>query len=1007
MVHFQLAYLSSALLCTLTSCPKGCRAWFLLLLGFLGCSPSVPGSRDRSSEKFAAPVASLELIRRLIDDGQFQDALGELQRIMVADPENSECVFLLAQCVHAKGDTQQAIELLERIASPKDQWAMPALGQAADWHRELKQWDEAETLLQRAMELSPDQPVLYRRMALLLNQQGRHFESAAYLKQLLRLQSITEEELYGLHSLCEPFVQSDPMLAADQQLAVDGLAKARLLWFQGDLEQARLLTEREYRAKPSDPSISAFLGRIFAELQDQAAVDGWLLTLDKKLVGSVESDSSTSSLSQALQESSVALKDLPDYWYAMGLIEQSRGKRESAIRCFLQSVDLDPTDRFSYLRLSQLLSQVGRSENARIAQQRFDDLARVDYVLTGLSRTDDEMYEVCQLLERLHREDEAFAWQRIIGSTQTAQRSNGTDSIKSLRKSGNDVEARRMQLCDLSIDDWPLPLQAQSRQLDEAAVTQPSLAGMNVQWREVAMGVGLTYRYRPSHSHSVEQLNFHETNGGGIGILDFDNDGWPDVFFTQGDCDYPDAAQSPNGELYRNLEGKAFEAIGVNALVADRRYGQGVTIADLNQDGFDDVLVANIGLNSIYINQTDGTFGRSDIAPEITSGSQWTTSIACGDLDGDQLPEVVEVNYVDDPLAFQATCQGDAPVLACNPQRYRQASNRMLSFKKDATWELMTDLQGQRGNYGYAVVIGNFDRQQGNELFITNDTDANQYWTHRLDDRSFTEAAVLRGCAFGLLGNAESCMGVAAADFNRDGLLDIHVTNFTDEPSDLYLQTLAGYFENRFSAYQLGQATRPEMGWGTVAEDFNNDGWVDLAVLNGGLYFYHSGKERYEMRPQFFAGAPNRFTKLSAEDLGDNYWDRPALGRSVVKWDWNRDGKVDLLASHLDQPVALLENVSRQSNWLQLELIGTVSERDAIGAVATITCGTDKWTGFVLGGDGYLSKSEARLHFGISSYSMIDSLEIQWPSGEGSTWNQLRANHSYLCIEGESKAFSQ
>ncbi len=822
--------------------------------------------------------------------------------------------------------------------------------------------------------------MLYRRMALLLNQQGRHFESAVYLKQLLRLQNIHEEELFGLHSLCEPFVQSDPTLAADRQMAVEGLAKARLLWFQGELERAREITEREHVANPGSPSVTAFLGRMFAELQDRDAIDEWL------------------------NQNSLDLRAQPDYWYAMGLIYQADGKREPAIRCFLQAVDLDPTDRFSYLRLSQLLLQIGRHENARAAKQRFDDLARINYVLTGVSRTEQEIQEVCEILERLQRTDEAMAWRRVASAGQSDQGISKADSHSSPQKVGNDTDDKRLRLCGLTLDDWPLPSRDQVGQLVEPADIEPLLSRIEVQWCDVTKQVGLSFRYRPSHSHAVDQLKFHETNGGGIGILDFDNDGWPDVFFSQGDCDYPDPAQSPNGELYRNVDGKAFQAVGERAFVADRRYGQGVTIADLNQDGFDDVLVANIGLNSLYVNQTDGTFKRSDLAPELANGSQWTTSIACGDLNGDQLPEVVEVNYVDDPLAYQASCQGDAPVLSCNPQRYRQAFNRMLSSKGDGTWKLMPDLKGQRGNYGYAAVIGNFDLQQGNELFITNDTDANQFWTQGSEDRAFSEVAVLRGCAFGLLGNAESCMGVATADFNRDGLLDIHVTNFVEEPSDLYLQTLEGYFENRFSAYQLDRATKPEMGWGTVAEDFNNDGWIDLAILNGGLYFYRSGKERYAMRPQLFAGASNRFVHLGAEVLGDSYWNKPTLGRSLVKWDWNRDGKMDLLASHLDQPVALLENASPRSHWVQLELVGTVSERDAIGAVVTITCGTDKWTGFVLGGDGYLSKSEARLHFGLNAYSVMDALEIQWPSGEKSIWKQLPANQCYLCVEGQSDA---
>ena len=949
------------------------RVAVVLVASALGCGKSntlpqspVPGNPPDTA-------GQLETVRSLMDREQFSSAERILQQVILVEPDHSEAIFRLSQCIHAKGDTHQGIELLTRISNPDDPWLLPALGQTADWYVERGEFDQAEATLKHAIDLNPNVPLLHRRMSILLNQQGRHYESATYLKALIRLGDVTEAELYGLHALSEAFIHTDTTRTTTDKPRLSELATARLLWFQGDFEQARATAERAQKQDPESPSIIAFLGRVYAELQDRSATSQWLTI------------------------SNVHATQLPDYWFARGLIYQVNGNLDAAVRCYLETVARDPTDRYAYLRLSQVLKTLGRSEAFIESNRRFDQLSRVSFILNEMIRRPQDIQELCVLLETLHRDDEALAWRQILRQKSTSSEK----PRKQLNQEQEPITAIHWQTCGLNISDWPLPTSENKKPNTTPIAARKPTA---IRLHDIAPVVGLDFQYKPSHSHSVENLAFHETNGGGIGVLDFDLNGRPDLFFTQGDCDYPKDSHTPNGELYRNLGQAGFQAITTHAMTPDHRYGQGVTVADLNQDGFPDILVACIGINSLYINQTDGTFIRSDLGSELEMASQWTTSIACGDLNGDHRPEVVEVNYIDDPSVFTAICRGNSPVLACNPQRYQQAANRYLTLSDQGRLQLFLEMDTKQKNYGYTALIGNLFPSAGNELFIANDTEANQLWVRDPDPSKLTNQAILKGCAFGLLGNAESCMGVCAGDFDRNGLVDLHVTNFTDEPSDLFLQTPYGYFENRFSAFNLGPATMPEMGWGTVTRDLNNDGWLDLAILNGGLYYYKSGK-RYQMKPQVFAGAPDQFVQTQASEIGSTYWNQTALGRTLASFDWNRDGKIDLIANHLDQPTALLENRSDEGNWVQLDLVGTQSERDAVGAVIKIQSGTDNWTAFAMGGDGYFCKSESCIHVGIGACQTIDYVEITWPSGQVSKLTNLSVNQRYLCVEGDD-AFS-
>ena len=300
------------------------------------------------------------------------------------------------------------------------------------------------------------------------------------------------------------------------------------------------------------------------------------------------------------------------------------------------------------------------------------------------------------------------------------------------------------------------------------------------------------------------------------------------------------------------------------------------------------------------------------------------------------------------------------------------------------------------------VVVTDFDSNGSNEVFVGNDARPNHFLV-QAGDNQFHNMADAKGVASGFSGAADACMGIATGDFNRDGALDLSVTNFLKESSNLYLQAAGGGFTDFATRYGIDTLSGPYVGFGTKAVDIDRNRWLDLIVTNGHVFESLDLGEEFLMPPQFLMNHGRRFEQVSVDD-DSGYWDRNYLGRSIAMTDYDRDGAIDFLVGHLDHPLALLHNETRsRGNWIQFELVGTASERDAIGARIVLTMGNEQLTAWVIAGDGYLSSDEAIIDFGVGIKSQIEKVEVLWPSGKRQTFNSPKLNHRYLVIEGESE----
>jgi hypothetical protein len=331
--------------------------------------------------------------------------------------------------------------------------------------------------------------------------------------------------------------------------------------------------------------------------------------------------------------------------------------------------------------------------------------------------------------------------------------------------------------------------------------------------------------------------------------------------------------------------------------------------------------------------------------------------------------------------------------------------DRILINQGDGTFAPgVADVPFEDGR-GLGLVVANFDRKHGNDVYIANDWSANTFLVSQPDPKQpgrfiLRDEAGQRGCAVDAEGRPQASMGIACGDIDHDHQLDLFVTNFYDEYNTLYRQKANGNFEVASRRYKLIESSMNILGFGTQFGDFNHDGWLDIVVVNGHVDDFRSEGTAYQMPAQVLIHRGTRFEWQPAKVSGP-YFETSRVGRALATWDFNRDGQLDLVATHIDMPLAVLKNTSTtQGSWLELELIGTRSDRDAVGAYVEVAAGDNRWTAAVTAGDGYECSNEKILHFGLGKTQRIDQVKIQWPNGVTEAVGPFDCGKRIQIIEG-------
>ena len=489
--------------------------------------------------------------------------------------------------------------------------------------------------------------------------------------------------------------------------------------------------------------------------------------------------------------------------------------------------------------------------------------------------------------------------------------------------------------------------------------------------------------------------------GGGIAVLDFDLDGLADIYFAQGSGDPPTDQCTRSNQLFRGGRPR-FVDVTFAAQADDFNYSSGLAAGDVNQDGFPDLYLGSLGRNRLLINNGDGTF--SDATEQLGDvADRFSTSLGIADINGDGLPDLFESNYIEMDGGFALPRpQPNGMMLPPSPRDYNAASDRWfenLANGRFRSHEIPSTTAETGTSLG--LLITDIQPDGKNEVFVANDVRPN-HLLFQTGDNEFKNLANVLGVAIGFDGAAKGCMGIAAGDFNRDGKFDLQIANYLDEAANLYLQNEQNNFMDFAERYRLADATRPYVGFGTKAVDFDRNGFLDFIVSNGHVFDMREFNEAFQMPPQVLMSDGRRLESVKVDDPS-GYWDGDYLGRTVASLDYDRDGGIDILIGHLDQPAALLHNeTAAGGGWLQIEMVGRESERDAIGAVLVLTVGESRYTEWVTAGDGYLCSDEPIVAFGIDSADPTGDLEIRWPSGLRQNFDAVTLGHRYLVVEGDA-----
>jgi len=529
----------------------------------------------------------------------------------------------------------------------------------------------------------------------------------------------------------------------------------------------------------------------------------------------------------------------------------------------------------------------------------------------------------------------------------------------------------------------------------------------------VARQAGLTamtiYGGRDSNRYLLE------TTGCGVALIDYDNDGWLDIFLVNGTTleGFP-KGEEPTAHLYRNKGDGTFEDVTDKAGLRQSGWGQGACVGDIDNDGFDDLYVTYWGQNRLFRNRGNGTFEDITERAGLKTSRRWGAGCAFLDYNRDGRLDLFVANYIDmdlasTPVPDSGLCRYKGIAVACGPPGLKGGKNVLYRNKGDGTFEdvsVASGIAGASGTYGLGVSTLDFDNDGWVDLYVANDSNPSALYRNN-HDGTFNDIAVPAGCAYSQDGKPQAGMGVAVADYDHNGTFDIFKTNFAGDTSTLYANTGTGFCEDRTFVAGIGVNTR-YLGWGVGFLDLDHDGWPDLFLVNGHVY--------PEVK-QLATEAPYKQRKIVYRNLGNGRFEdvtdrlgepitTPKAGRGAAFGDIDNDGDIDIIVNNVHDTPDLFRldraasAAASAAHWITFKLVGTTSNRDAIGARVRITTGRETQMDEVRGGGSYYAQNDFRVHFGIGAASTIERVDVRWPNGVEESWDRVQADQFVTLKEG-------
>jgi enediyne biosynthesis protein E4 len=954
----------------------------VVVVAVLGLAWVVGGRRHRSA---------LEQVDREIAAGRYGAARLHLIGLSTRWMGPDEVDYRLGLCEGYLGHDEAALAAWGRLPA-RSPFAEAAALNSAAVEINRGRFSAAETLLNGALSHPGRQVVTVGQvLARLLWEQGRTHERRAVIESSWRRASRPgwprPEEALGL--------LRDHIAVDLESLAVDAfrilldragrqapdddrvwLGWANLAIRTGQFANARRRIDDCLRRRPEDPAVWQAELDWGLETEQVAAV--------RRALAQLPADRLSRSRVEALRA-----------WLA-----SRRHDAETEQRALEQLVQDEPGHCPAWERLAVLAAQAGRVAHAgelRLRKAAMDQAKQRYRDLYNQNRFTDDAPELARLAETLGRRFEAIGFLTWIVQHDPADPAPRT----ALARLQGD-ETRRGERGETLAQVLAANLAPESgRPSAGAEPVDPAMP----QFRDDAQAAGLSFVYENGES-SLHQLP--EFAGGGIGLLDYDGDGWLDVYLVQGGRFPPDPAhQPPRGDrLFRNRRDGTFQdvtdASGIGGMT--QGYGHGVAVGDYDNDGHADLFVTRWRSYTLYRNRGDGRFEDVTQRAGLAGDRDWPTSAAFADLDNDGDLDLYVCHYVAWDADNPRICYTFPPnqvVTGCNPREVEPRPDHV--FRNDRG--RFTDVTATAGIFehqgrGLGVVAADLDDDGRIDLFVANDQSAN-YLFHNRGGFQFEETAQTAGVAANAEGGYQAGMGVACGDLDGDGRLDLAVTNFYGESTTFFRNLGQGVFADQTTDVGLAAPTRHRLGFGIAFLDVDNDGRLDLLTANGHVNDYGPSVP-YLMPIQLLRGGEDGRLRDVSDRAGPPFGPLH-LGRGLAAGDLDNDGRVDALVVAQNEPLVFLHNQTRAGHFVTLALEGTASNRDGVGASVVVVAGPERRVAQRIGGGSYQSAGDPRLHFGLGDARRIASLEVHWPSGRVDRYHDLPADTGYLLREGEAK----
>ncbi|MEK6262630.1 MAG: FG-GAP-like repeat-containing protein [Planctomycetota bacterium] len=936
--------------------------------------------------------AQLPDAKAALANGDYQRAEELASAVPLDSPDRLSALAIAGEAAAKAGRTEDAVRHYQALSKLQQQSREPPLGlfYAAEAYRDAGRLADAETLYGQFLTFVPDNALTHERLAFLLNVSGRRWESLPHYFVILRSGTATVPELALLADLDRPieqrgFLEDCANKSPEDEVVKLGLA-AHAFW-EGKLVEAESRLRAAVTIDSNAIAAQAMLGELLVDRSPRDFVM-WHQNLPKEV------------------------EEHPDIWYVRGLRARRQNQLRVAARCFWEAVKRAPTSRRATVQLGQVLTFLNEDAGGEFAargSQMTQLTQALDDLLQTPAKAEASLLQITTLMEQMGREWEACAW-GLVARQQFPDSTWPSEVFARLTtKLGKDLP--------LVTDSANLALRHDRSESAEFSsildrLPESHLADTGRQRhsniRFVESAESPDFVYLNGDDPSTPGARTYEQTGGGVAVLDFDGDRWPDLYFTQGgEANSPTNVPLPSSlvmdRLFRNVQGRSFVDVTAQAGLVERGFGQGCTVGDIDNDGFPDLYVANIGRNQLYRNNGDGTF--SDITAKCgLVGDDWTTSCVLVDLNADGLPDIYDVNYLSGPKLFEIICQGHT----CSPKAFAGASDRLFLNRGDGTFEFAPSVLSDSNGKGLGIVALDLHVRGRPSLFVANDqVPSFLLRNHATNDRfrvRLEDEAVVAGVAFNQDGLAMASMGIACDDANGDGRMDFFVTTFKDESRMLFLQDAAGLFIDATNGAGLRAFGLSYVGWGAQFVDADLDGEPDLITVNGHVDDYRGEGGDFHMPPQFFHNlGGGRFTELPNDAAGP-YFSQKYLGRGLARLDWNGDGRMDAVASNMGARASLVTNLSTSvGQYLSVRLHARTTARDAIGSVVDVVAGQRRWSKQLVAGDGYMASNERMLQFGLSDSAVVKELRVRWPSGAVTTIYNLPTNATVELVEGSHR----